>query len=106
MIFVKHFLWVYPAVIMTVWTLLTLLLAWTLPLNKSVPAIISGHALLTLMNPKDDKLYERPSPLLALGFLLAGVIPVVCALMLLFHVVIFCAWAVITLIEFRQNKRT
>jgi hypothetical protein len=98
----KNLLWVYPAVIMTLWTLLTLLLAWTLPLNKRVPAIIGQHCLLLMLNPKDEYLYQRPSLLLALGFLVAGVIPVVCALMLAFHVLLSGLYLVEV---FKKSKR-
>jgi hypothetical protein len=98
----KNLLWVYPAVIMTLWTLLTLLLAWTLPLNQRVPVIVPRHVLLLVLNPKDEYLYQRPSLLLALVFLVAGVIPVVCALMLAVHVLVSGLYGVEV---FKQFKR-
>jgi hypothetical protein len=81
----KNLLWVYPAAIMTTWTLFIVLIGWTLPLNKRIPAFVPTHLLLLSNNPKDEYLYQRPSLLLALGFLLVGLIPGVCALLLSVH---------------------
>ncbi len=81
----KNLLWVYPALGMTVFTLLTAVVAWTLRLGSSMPFPMACHAMCFMLNPKDDKLYQRPSVLAVLGFLLAGAIPVVCALMALLH---------------------
>ena len=81
-------LWVYPAFLMTLFTLLTFTVAAALPLGKRVPFGLNLHLQLLVSNPKDDYLYQRPSPLLALGFLVAGCIPLVTAVLLGVHLVI------------------
>jgi hypothetical protein len=100
---IKNLLWAYPAVIMTLWTLLTLWLTRTLPLKKRVPAFIAGHVLLLVYNPKDDYLYQRPSLRLGLCFLVIGVIPVICALMLVGHLLIYGLYLVEVLKQSRQK---
>ncbi|KWU26388.1 hypothetical protein [Burkholderia cenocepacia] len=82
--------WALPAVFMTLWTMLTAVLAWTLPLRKSVPTIIAGHILLAIYNPKDDYLYQRPSVPTVLAILAIGLVPLVSLLLLAFHA--FLVW--------------
>lgn len=84
-------LWAFPAAVLTAWTLLTAILAWTLPLKREVPLIIAGHLLLMLYNPKDEYLYQRPSLSAVVAVLAVGLIPVVSVLLLCLH-----AWLVWT----------
>lgn len=81
--FLKHIIWTYPAAIMTSWTLMTALAAWTMRRNRPIPFIFSMHAMLMLLNPKDNYLYQRPSAGSILFFLVAGLLPVVSLLLLL-----------------------
>jgi hypothetical protein len=87
--FLSDLLWTYPAAIMTAWTLLTLAVAWTAPLNRPIPGIIGVHPMMMQLNPKDEILYSRPSLWMALAYLVVGAIPLVCALLL-----VFLVWAI------------
>ena len=78
----KNLLWVYPSAILTVWTLLTLTVAWTARLNRPIPRIFGVHPVLMQYNPKDEFLYTRPSPLDAVVCLVIGLVPVICAVAL------------------------
>lgn len=82
--FLSDLLWTYPAAIMTAWTLLTLVVVWTAPLNRPIPGVIGTHPMMMQLNPKDEMLYSRPSLTMALAYLVLGAIPIVCALLLLF----------------------
>ena len=83
-----NLLWYYPAIAMTWWTVIVALVAWLMPLNRKVPFFAGTHGMLMMLNPKDEMLYQRPSALMVLGFLVLGLVPIVNAALLLFHVFI------------------
>ena len=99
-------LWVFPAAILTGWTLLTATLSWTLPLNRKVPLIITGHLLLMLYNPKDEYLYQRPSLSVVLAVLALGLVPVVSLLLLCFHAWLVWVYQMEQFREWRKRAHT
>jgi hypothetical protein len=74
-----YLLWVYPAAIMTAWSVVTLVVAWMAPLGRPVPLIMTLHPMVVLINPKAWTLKQRPKLWLMLSILVVGVIPVLCA---------------------------
>lgn len=103
---VKHLFWTYPAVIMTVWTLLTFMAARTLPLGGPISVIFGFHGMLLQYNPmKDHNIYQRPSFKDAAFFLVAGLIPVVCALLLLAHILVMSVGTFYAVMDKIANRR-
>jgi len=86
---VLYAFWYYPAVIMTVFTVIALVVAWTLPLKRKVPFPALAHLIFFMHNPKDDFLYHRPSFQTGAFFLVAGLVPVVNLVLLGVHGLFF-----------------
>lgn len=70
-----NWLWLYPSMAMTVWTVLTLVAAWTFRRNRAFPRLFGLHLMMMQLNPKDEILYQRPSLGMALGYLAIGISP-------------------------------
>lgn len=69
--------WFYPSIVMTVWTVLTFVAAWTYRRNRAFPRVFGLHLMMLQLNPKDEILYSRPSSMSVLVYLALGVTPVV-----------------------------
>lgn len=82
---------VFPAALMTAWTLTAAYLGFTRPLGSRMPVIAVTHVLLLQMNPKDDVLYHRPSRWTALVALVLGLLPAINLAVLSVH-----AWSFFT----------
>jgi len=80
--FILRLLFTIPAVIVTIWTVLTLLAAWVMPLHKPFPAFFGAHPMMMTLNVMDKNLTRRPGWGRAVLFLVIGVLPVVSLLML------------------------
>lgn len=78
-----NLLWIYPAIILTVWTLLTFLVMRAMPLSRPISHLFAAHPMAMMYNPKDNMLYQRPSRLTGLVFLIGGLVPVVNVLSLM-----------------------
>jgi hypothetical protein len=68
--------WLYPAIAMTAWTVMTVVAAWTFRRNRAFPRVFGLHLMMMQLNPKDEILYQRPSAGAALGYLGIGISPV------------------------------
>jgi len=90
-----NLLWIYPAIILTIWTLLTFLVMRILPQNRTMPSLFAVHPMAMMYNPKDNILYGRPSMLEGLLFLIAGLIPLVNAigLVAVIAMLVTAAWS-------------
>lgn len=71
-----YVLWVYPAVIMTSWTLVTLVAGWLAPLNRPAPFVLSLHPMVILLTV-NGRIADRPSLWMMLIFLALGIVPIV-----------------------------
>jgi hypothetical protein len=80
--FILRLLFVIPAVIISIWTVLTLLAAWVMPLNRPFPAFFGAHPMMMTLNVMDKNLSQRPGWGRTVLFLAIGVLPVVSLLLL------------------------
>lgn len=87
-----NLLWIYPCVIMTVWTILTALAGWTFKRNRPFPGFFGVHPMMMMLNPKDEMLYSRPSVASVLCFLVIGLIPMLNFIILLWVICIMVAY--------------
>lgn len=101
-----HVLWTGPAALMTLWTVSTLLVAWTGKLDRRIPAIISLHLMLMMLNPKDDYLYQRPSLLAGLTFLLLSALPGFSILLFAGNLSLLAIWAYVAIKEKAKKRKS
>jgi len=94
-----YLLWIYPAAIMTAWSVVTLVVAWTVPLGRPVPLLMMLHPMVVLINPKAWVLKRRPNFWLMAGILVVGVIPLLCAVVL-----VMLVWLSILMQRYRLKR--
>lgn len=101
--FILQVLFVFPAAIVTIWTVLTLLAARVMPLNKPFPAFFGAHPMMMTLNVMDKNLSKRPGWGRAVLFLAIGVLPVVSLLLLAWMG--YCAFGIPTAeAKLRKNR--
>lgn len=101
---ILNLLFVYPAAIVTLWTVVTLAAARLMQLDKPFPAFLGSHPMMLTLNIADEYLYRRPGWIRASIFLVLGIFPIASLLML--------AWMVYVLLgiptaeaKFRKSRK-
>jgi len=103
--FLKWF-WVYSSLVMTAWTVLTVVAAWTFRRNRAFPRVFGLHLMMMQLNPKDEILYTRPSLGMAIGYLALSISPLGGVLLIAsLYVVGVFAYASVRLYGEQRSKR-
>lgn len=77
-------LWLVPAVTMTVWTLFVAVKLWRTPYGARVKPIVGWHCMKLMFNPKDDRSYVSPPGMTVLTFLAMSILPFVSLMFFIF----------------------